>query len=352
MKALRRLLLFLLIASLAAGWLWIWLARPYAGFERETFVELPRGAGTLGIARRLQQSGVIRHSWQFLVVRALNPHRLLQAGEYRFDRPASVFEVFDRIARGDVFYYELAVPEGQNMFDIAASLERLGVMTAREFLDAARNPAGIRDLDPAAPTLEGYLFPETYRISRHQTASEVCRMMTAQFRRVWDQLGSPPDAHTVVTLASLVEKEAAVPQERPLIASVFHNRLKIGMKLDCDPTAVYASILEGAYRGAIYQSDLNSLNPYNTYRNPGLPPGPIANPGKASLLAALHPAETEYLYFVLRTDGSGRHEFSKDIAAHRAAVAAYHRANRASKTGDEKAPAARISGGKKAGHHR
>jgi UPF0755 protein len=150
-------------------------------------------------------------------------------------------------------------------------------------------------------------------------------MLTQRFRAEWKRLDTSADVHQSVTLASLVEKEAAVPEDRPLIASVFRNRLNLGMKLDCDPTTVYAALLEGRYRGTIYQSDLARANPYNTYQHAGLPPGPIANPGIASLRAALNPAVTDYVYFVARPDGSGRHQFSKDIAAHRVAASRYRR---------------------------
>ncbi len=361
MKLVRVLLVLFLFALIAAGVVYYSLSQPYAGFRDQVFIELPRGTPTQGMAAALAQAGVIRYGWQFLAVRALQPHRRLQAGEYLFDRPASVFQVFDRIARGDIFYYTLVVPEGQNMFDIAASVEQLGILPAAAFLQAARDPASIRELDPQAPTLEGYLFPETYRITRRQDAASICRMMTGRFRLVWSELGSPPGVHAVVTLASLVEKETAIREERPLVASVFRNRLAIGMKLDCDPTTVYAAMLSGTYRGSIFRSDLESPNPYNTYRNAGLPPGPIANPGLASLRAALKPAESDYLYFVARGDGSGHHQFSQDLAAHRIATAQYRRANQSPKseeaedvhpkTGNKAAPAG-VSGGKKASRHR
>ncbi len=232
-------------------------------------------------------------------------------------------EVFDRIARGDVFYYSLVVPEGKNMFDIAAEVEQLGLGKATDFLAAARNPAMIRDLDPEAPTLEGYLFPNTYKLSRHASAESICRMMTGKFREIWRGLDSTANVHDTVTLASLVEKEGKLPEERPMIAAVFENRQRIGMKLDCDPTTIYAALLAGRYRGTIYRSDLDSSDPYNTYRHVGLPPGPIANPGLASINAVLHPSTADALYFVLRPDGSGGHQFSNNIAEHEAATARY-----------------------------
>ena len=345
MKFLRRLAALLLVLTLAAGYLAYRLSRPYSAFGEETFVEFPKGTSTFQIAGMLEKAGVIEHSWEFLAARALHPRRALQAGEYRFTRPASVWEIYGRIARGDVFYYVLVVPEGQNMFDIAAETEKLKLFPAADFLRAARDPSSIRDLDPAAPSLEGYLFPSSYRLDRHTTPDRLCRLMTGRFREVWRELGSQQNVHQVVTMASLVEREARFAMDRPLISSVFHNRLKIGMKLDCDPTTIYAALLDGRYKGAIHQSDLASTNRYNTYRNAGLPPGPIANPGKDSILAAMHPAETGYLYFVLRPDGSGAHNFSKSIAEHLAATAQFRRASHREQV-EEGAPG-RVSQGRK-----
>lgn len=322
----RRAALFLvLLLAGGAGWLAYELSRPYRGFESAVFIDLPKGTGTRQIAAQLADAGVIAHGWEFLVVRALKRGRTLQAGEYRFEKPASPLQVFDRIARGDVFYYELLIPEGKNIFEIAAAAADLGLFPAAKFLTAARNPASIQDLDPRAPTLEGYLFPSTYRVDRHITPEALCRMMTGRFREVWRALNAAGSVHDTVTLASLIEKEAGVAADRPRIASVFANRLRIGMKLDCDPTTIYAALLDSRYRGVIHQSDLASENPYNTYRHAGLPPGPIANPGREALEAALHPAETDFLYFVLRADGSGAHTFSSSMAAHETAIAQYRR---------------------------
>jgi UPF0755 protein len=313
---------------LAAGLFGLYSIRtPYAGFQNEVFVEIPKGANTVSISRLLAGAGVLRHGWEFLLVRLIHPRAKLLAGEYVFRKPASPEEVFGRIARGDVFFYPLTVPEGSNMFDIAAELERQDIMPAGDFLEAAHDPALIRDLDPRAPTLEGYLFPDTYRLSRHTTARQLCRQMVARFREVWRELGAPDSqVHEAVTLASLVEKEAKLGSERPLIASVFSNRLRIGMALQCDPTTIYAALLENRYRGAIHQSDLDSRQRYNTYQYPGLPPGPIANPGKAAIEAALHPAGTKFLYFVRRADDSGAHQFSEDLAQHARAVRKYRKA--------------------------
>jgi UPF0755 protein len=328
MKTRRAVFLVLLLAAVAGGWAAYRLALPYQGFSGEVFVDIPRGTGTGAIAEMLVRGGVLRGRWEFLLARLIERGRVLQAGEYRFARPASPLEVYGRIARGDIFYFELVVPEGRNMFDIAAAAEQLGLFKAAEFLAAARNPGLIRDLDPQAPTLEGYLFPDTYRLSRHTDPERLCRTMTGRFREAWAGLHTRPAVHATVTVASLVEKEGKLAAERPLIAAVFENRLRIGMKLDCDPTTIYAALLDQRYRGTIHRSDLESDNPYNTYRHAGLPPGPIANPGLASIRAALEPASSDALYFVLRPDGSGSHTFSSTIAAHEAATARYRRGHR------------------------
>jgi UPF0755 protein len=303
------------------------LAREYKGFQDEVLIEIPKHTSTRAIANQLAKAGVIRGSWEFLAARAVHPQARLQAGEYRFSQPATVWTVFDRIARGDTVSYELTVPEGSNMFDIAALIEKLGVVHG-DFLKEARNAALIHDLAPEAPTLEGYLFPSTYKLMRNMTAAQVCRLMTDTFRKKWQQLakaGQAVQVNKIVTMASLVEKETGVAEERPTVAGVFTNRLRIGMLLDCDPTTIYAAMIEHRYRGTIHKSDLENPSPYNTYQHAGLPPGPIANPGAASLKAALSPADTTYLYFVARGDGSGGHHFSTTIAEHNRAVAAYRR---------------------------
>ncbi|PWU00210.1 MAG: endolytic transglycosylase MltG [Terriglobia bacterium] len=325
MRLLRLLGVAVVLALAAGGYLHFRLHRPYRAFQGAVFLDFPRGTSTEAMADELAKAGVVRSRWDFVLARLGAHGRRLQAGEYRFDNAASPREVYDRIARGDIFYYELVVPEGKNMFDIAAAVEHLGLFKADAFLAAARDPRMIRDLDPQAPTLEGYLFPDTYRVRRRTTPEELCRTMTGKFREVWGNLRTSAKLHDTVTLASLVEREGKVAPERPLIAAVFQNRLRIGMKLDCDPTTIYAALLDHRYRGTIYKSDLESDNAYNTYRHAGLPPGPIANPGLASLEAVLNPADSEALYFVLRPGNSGAHEFSNNIAAHEAAIARYRR---------------------------
>lgn len=328
MSVLRPLSVLVLLGLAGGGFAVYRLEQPYQDFRGEAFVEIPRGTGTSGIADALARAGVVRSRWDFLLARMANRTGVLQAGEYRFDRAASPVEVVSRIARGDIFYYELVVPEGRNLFDIAAAAENLGLFPAAKFLEAARDPAPVRDLDPQATTLEGYLFPDTYKLSRQTTPARLCGLMTGKFREAWGSLHTTAGVHRTVTLASLVEKEGKLADERPRIAAVFENRLRIGMKLDCDPTTVYAALLEQRYRGALHRSDLDSDHAYNTYRHAGLPPGPIANPGLASMRAVLAPSDSDSLYFVARADGSGGHEFSSNIAAHESAVERYRRAVR------------------------
>ncbi len=324
---LRLLLLLTLIAAGAGAW-GVWFDA-YSGFQKEVFVDFPRGTGTRKMASMLREAGVIRWEWPFLAARALQSSAVLKAGEYRFAQRDTPWHVLHRIAAGDIYFHQLIVPEGSNIFDISQALDRMGLMERGAFAAAARKPELVKQLldglAPDAPSLEGYLFPSTYRITRHTSPQGVASQMVHQFRKVWSSLGGNTDVHRTVTIASLVEKESAIPAERPLVASVYENRLEKGMKLDCDPTTIYAAMLEGRWRGAIYRSDLESAQQYNTYRNAGLPPGPIANPGLNALEAALHPAATNYLYFVARPGGAGEHIFNEGLAEHQHAVGQYRR---------------------------
>ena len=315
-------LILLLVGGVAfAGWQLSLAVTP----PPEARVEIPRGTGTRQIAAQLLAAGVIRDKNVFLAARTLKQAKL-QAGEYVFTKPATVWEIIDRLKRGDTFQFEATIPEGSNRYDIARILAAAGIIDAQSFVAESADPTLIQDLAPAAPTLEGFLFPATYRFPRHTTVKTICREMVTSFRRAWKQAGGSADTLRYVIMASLVEKETGVPAERPVVASVFWNRIERKMKLDCDPTVAYAALIEGRWRGKIHRSDLDRVHPYNTYRIVGLPPGPIANPGLKSLEAALRPESTEYLYFVARADGSGGHNFSSDIAGHQKAVEHYRRA--------------------------
>ncbi len=322
-------LLLLLVAAAAAGAASYYLVRkPYKGFEGDLMLEVERGTSTRVLAHKLVEAGVLEREWTFLAMRALHPDATLQAGEYQFTEPASAAAVFRRLQRGDIYFFDFTIPEGSNIWDIARLLETQGILSEADFLAAAADPSLVRDLDPEADSLEGYLFPSTYRLSHSTTAKELVRMMVQEFRKQWDKLpksGARNRGMTLrdtVTLASLVEKETGVAEERPLVAGVFANRLRMGMRLACDPTVIFAALRAGKYRGKIYQSDLDRDDPYNTYLHEGLPPGPIASPGAASIEAALQPAETDYLYFVAKASGGG-HVFSETGAAHQKAVRDY-----------------------------
>ncbi len=329
---MKRLFLIILIALIiAAGWFAYALYAPYQGFPQEgVFVDIPHGASGRTIARLLVEKGVVRSRLAFEGLLRWHAGNKLIAGEYFFNRPVTSFDVFETIAEGRVYTQPLVVPEGYNMFDIADLVQKQGFSTTRqEFLDAARDPAWIRDLAPEAKTLEGFLFPATYQFGRHATAQEITRTMVDRFRQTWQSLAATaPEAgarpvEETVTMASLVERETPVRDERPMVAAVFYNRLRRGMALQCDPTVAYALALAGRYSGALDSGDLNFDSPYNTYRHAGLPPGPIANPGEASLRAALAPAPVDYLYFVANTQGG--HFFSKTLEEHNRNVVRYRR---------------------------
>lgn len=326
MKLARRLLLLVLLlglgAGLAAGFISQRAHQPYRGFAAaEQFVDIPAGSGAAAIGRRLSDAGIVRDPLTFRIALAMTGRaRELKAGEYRFDREASAIEVIDRIARGDVHKRLLTFPEGLTIAEMARVFEEKGFGRAEEFRKAAADPAPIAALDPRARDLEGYLFPETYALPRDTPAREVVRQMAAGFVRAFDgplrdaAAASGLSVREVATLASLVEKETARDEERPLVAAVYRNRLRIGMPMQADPTVIYALQRAGRYDGNLTREDLQYDSPYNTYRYPGLPPGPIAAPGRASLQAAVQPAAVAYLYFVSRNDGS--HVFAATLAEH------------------------------------
>ena len=322
--------LLLLLAALGAGyWFYSGIQRPYQGFEGgEQFVEIPPGTGTAAMARRLADAGVVRSPEAFrLAVWMKGAGRRLQAGEYRFDGPMSPAEVVDKLARGDVYVRAITFREGLTIWDMASVYENAEFGTASDFMAAAKRADLISDIDPKATDLEGYLFPDTYTLPRSATAGQLVEQMVAQFRKVLTPELKQQAAdrgltvRELVTLASLVEKETAKADERTIVSGVYTNRLRIGMGLQCDPTVIYALMLAGRYDGNIRRADLQIDSPYNTYRYAGLPPGPIAAPGAASLHAAANPADVPYFYFVSRNDGS--HVFSTTLDEHNRAVYEY-----------------------------
>jgi UPF0755 protein len=331
--------LILLAIFAAAGWL-AWALTSTVEPPGETFVMLRPGYSTHRIAAELKNAGIIRSQEAFILWHYYHHGRSHKAGEYVFDKSANIIDIQKRLRRGDVYFHTVVVPEGFTMFDIARAIEAAGLGPADDFLKVAQSDTAlVADLDPSAHSLEGYLFPETYEFTRMMTMQEMAGAMVKQFRQVALQLGlvpsptgvasDPPAGYSpreVVTMASIVEKETSVPVERPEVASVYYNRLAKKMALGADPSIIYAELLAGTYQGALHHADMSVSSPYNTYRNAGLPPGPIANPGRSALEAAMHPAQTDYYYFV--ADAQGHHRFARTMAEHNKNVLAYRKAMR------------------------
>lgn len=317
------LVVLVAIAAAAGGW-WMYsqVIAPYRGYsDAEVFVDIPPGSSTATIGQRLVDAGVVRDARTFQAAIWISGRsRQLRAGEYRFDAPLHSLDVIDKIARGDVYRRRLTFREGLTIPEMAAVFEERGFGKADEFVKAAQNASLIADLDPQATDLEGYLFPETYALPRGTTAVAVVAQMVEGFNRALTPetraaaTAAGLTVRQLVALASLVEKETGAPAERPIVAAVYANRLKIGMPMQADPTVIYALQKAGKYDGNLRRDDLQFDSPYNTYRYPGLPPGPIAAPGKASLDAAAKPADVDYLYFVSKNDGT--HVFASTLAEH------------------------------------
>ncbi len=313
----------LVLAGTVAG-VSLWrLAEPFKGYEAaEQFVDLLPGDGTPAIGRTLVDAGVVRDRWTFrLALWRTGAARRLRAGEYRFDRPMRAAEVVSMLARGEVYLRPVTFPEGLTIPEMSRIFESRGLGTAASFVEAARTGRElVSDIDPTARDLEGYLFPETYALSRHAGAAELVRMMVGRFRQVFRldlreaAAARGLTAREAVTLASLVEKETAQPDERRVIAGVYLNRLRAGMALQCDPTVIYALETRNQYRGNLTHENLRVDSPYNTYRYPGLPPGPIASPSRSSIEAVAHAEMVDYLYFVSRNDGT--HVFARTLDEH------------------------------------
>jgi UPF0755 protein len=314
-----------LLAILAfGGWLAWALLTPVTP-PGQKFVLLHAGHSTRRIAGELKSAGVIRSSEAFILWHYLHRGRSLKAGEYLFEKDANTMEVHRRLVHGDVYVHTVVIPEGYTIFDIAQAIQEAGLGPSQDFLKVAISDiALIADLDPEAKTLEGYLFPNTYEFTRTQTMEEIAAAMVRQFRQVAREIGLSADVEKTVTLASIIEKETAVADERPLVASVYYNRMEKRIPLQADPSVIYAELLEGKYSGTLHHADMDLKSEYNTYRHAGLPPGPIGNPGRTSLEAAMHPATTDYFYFV--SNGNGHHRFAHTLEEHNRNVAAYRRA--------------------------
>ena len=291
------------------------------------------GFSTRRIAHELQSAGVIRSADAFVLWHTLHRRHSLKAGEYLFEKAADGRQIHDRLVRGDVYYREVVVPEGFTVFDIARAIQDAGLGSRQDFLSAAKSDTAlISDLAPDAKSLEGYLFPATYEFTRTQSDDDMVAAMVKEFRRVARDIGltlasaEENNVPQIVTMASIIEKETAVPDERSTVASVYYNRMAKKIALQADPSVIYAELLQGSYQGALHHADMGDDSPYNTYKHTGLPPGPIGNPGKSSLEAAMHPAQTDYFYFV--ADGNGHHRFARDLEEHNHNVALYRRVMR------------------------
>lgn len=323
---MKKFLFALVVLAVCGGALAWWAGQqvgaPYRGFDgEEVFVDIPPGSGVAAIADRLANAGVVVHPWAFrAAARLAGAERALQAGEYRFTEPATARDVVERLAKGDIYTRAVTFREGLTIWDMADVFAAAGLGTAEDFLREARDPSRIQSLDPDARSLEGYLFPDTYQLPRSAGAAGTVDAMVAGFLRAFDAdlraeaAARGMSVREVVTIASLVEKETAHPPERPIVSAVYQNRLRINMGLQCDPTVIYALRLAGQWDGNLTRANMRIDSPYNTYRYAGLPPGPIAAPGRASLVATLRPSDDKYLYFVSRNDGT--HVFSHTYAEH------------------------------------
>ena len=324
---MRKILIILLLAVFGAlGWL-AWAVFTPVTPMGQKFVLLRPGYSTRKIASELKAAGVIENERAFLIWHSFHRKRSMKAGEYLFEKTATLADIHDRLAHGDIFVHTVVIPEGYTMFDIAQAVEQAGLGSQEEFLRVAMSGTDlIQDVSPEARSLEGYLFPDTYEFTRTQSVREIVAVMVHHFRQVANAIGLTSEVHPTVIMASIVEKETANANERPMVASVYYNRLTKRMALDADPSVIYAELLAGVYQGALHHADLQVNSPYNTYRYPGLPPGPIGNPGRSALEAAMHPAKSDYLYFV--SDGQGHHRFARNLQEHNKNVTAYRRAVR------------------------
>jgi UPF0755 protein len=349
----RKLLALIVVGLLGvAGWM-AWALLSPTTPSGQTIVMLHPGSSTRRIASELKSAGVIRSADAFVLWHYVHHRRSLKAGEYLFEKPANIIEVQKRLLRGDVYFHTVVVPEGYTIFDIAHAIEAAGLGPAEDFLKVTESDTAlISDLAADAHSLEGYLFPDTYEFTRTMTMQDMAAAMVKQFRIVAHQIGLIPngtgslhsaaatfqdssldpqataapndDLERTVIMASIVEKETALPDERPVVASVYYNRLAKRIALDADPSVIYAELLAGTYTGALHHADMQLSSPYNTYKYSGLPPGPIGNPGKSALEAAMHPAQTDYYYFV--ADAQGHHRFARTMEEHDKNVTAYRRA--------------------------
>lgn len=308
-------------------------AAPEETFEEPVMVEIGRGLSSVEIAESLQAAGIIASKWGFLWERFWDRSATLMAGEYEFERQVTAAEAFEKLAAGRVILYPLTIPEGLNRFEIAEIVAAEGWSSKEEFLALTADPGPVKDILPDAETLEGVLFPETYNLAKTSTVHDLLAAMLGEFRDALTDARSQGTAEIsdwdALVLASMIEKETERAEERGLVSSVFHNRMRRGMLMQCDPTIIYGLVLDGRYRGRIYRSDLSDPHAYNTYVHDGLPPGPITNPGAMSLDSAFAPEESDYLFFCAKPGHLQGHTFSTRLRDHNRAVQELRRYQRA-----------------------
>ncbi len=310
---------------LLLSWYLFCLFVPKGSGTTDHDVSFPTGSGIKKLASELKKAGIIRSSWHFILVSRLRGQaQRLKAGDYTFNDGMTTGDILAKVVAGDVDYLRFVLPEGYSIYQAAELLEQHGFFNREAFLEKCRDKELLGRLSIQEDSVEGYLYPATYNLKRDETEEQLIEQMVGQFNKVYAGIKGGEEGmgalsqHDAVVLASVIEKEAVLPEEKPLISSVFHNRLRIGMPLQSDPTAVYGV---RAFAGKVSRSDIQHQSPYNTYLVKGLPPGPIGNPGLAALKAALHPATTGYLYFVARQDGT--HQFSRTLDEHNSAVNRY-----------------------------
>lgn len=306
-------------------------------------IQVTEGMSFKAIAGALQKEGLIRYRGYFEIIGRLQGiSRKIRVGYYGLNTNMSLWEVLDNLRKGKIIEYEVVIPEGYNLYQIGWTLSGTPLISApHEFIDLVKNKQYVHSLGVEADTLEGYLFPDTYYLPKGIKLEDIPKKMLLRYKAVFndsyreraEEMGFTE--HQILTLASIVEKEAKVSSERKLISAVYHNRLRQGMKLQADPTAVYGT---KAWITKVTKEDLKRRSPYNTYLHKGLPPGPIANPGEGAILAALYPENVDYLFFVAQGDGS--HFFSKDFNTHEKAIGRYKANKRNAKKQSKKKPKA------------
>lgn len=337
---MKRIILLIIVVLVLAGgasaaWVYSELRRPISHNKSGQYIEIPRGSSPSSIVKKLADEGIIKHEWPLKVyLKATGRGSMLKAGEYDFPSPVSPLAVLAKLQQGERRLTRITIPEGYTRWDIAKAMlqvPELHLESEAQALELMNNVSLIADLDPQAKNLEGYLFPDTYEFAPETTAEKLVEMMVRRFRDVWKQEWTDRaralnmTTRQIVTTASIIETEAKLIEERPIVASVIYNRLEKDIPLAVDSSIIYASKLEGKWRydGKVYKSDIERRSPYNTRIYAGLPPGPVASPGESCLHAALNPVQSDYLYYVRNPDrDDGAHNFYSSSSAFETGVQA------------------------------